>query len=177
MSIVLHSVNVNFKAYVTSLLTSVTGNWKTLKPSPPESDRNRKRQVVRAYDVVCPLDTATVTDSWRLELFSALLPRSFVLVGCLREELMWLIFCERFSWSRQTSLLNGFSGYFHDSTIESNFLLYYSITMSMLFRNKNNNILPKTQRKISSMSSITKLKDRTWCACFIRLSVSSELQN
>ena len=49
---------------------------------------------------------------------------------------------------------------------ESNFLFYYS-PMSMLFRNKNNKILSKTRRKISSMSSITKLNDSTWCACFI----------
>ena len=33
---------------------------------------------------------------------------------------MLLIFCGRFRWSKQTSLSNGFSGYFHDSTI-----LYY----------------------------------------------------
>ena len=31
--------------------------------------------------MVCPLDTAAVTELWRLDLFS----RSFVLVRCLRE--------------------------------------------------------------------------------------------
>ena len=161
MSIVLRSVNVKFKAYVTWSLTSVTGNWKTLKPSPPESCGNRKRQVVRACDVVSLLDTAMVTDHHGgLSCFFFL---HFFLVS---ERQMLLIFCERFSWSGQTSLSNGFSGYFHDSTIESNFLFYYS-PMSMLFRNKNNKIQSKTRRKISSMSSITKLKDSTWCACFI----------
>ena len=34
------------------------------------------------------------------------------------ERQMLLIFCGRFTWSRQTSLSNGFSGYFHDSTTE-----------------------------------------------------------
>ena len=37
------------------------------------------------YDVVCTLETAAVNELWRLELFLALLPRSFVLVRCLRE--------------------------------------------------------------------------------------------
>ena len=70
--------------------------------------------------------------------FLALLPRSFVLVRCLREANV-AIFCGRFSWSRQTSLSKGFSDYFHDSTTE----LYFRSTtpnspMSMLFQNKNN---------------------------------------
>ena len=39
--------------------------------------------------------------------FLALLPLSFVLVRCLREANV-AIFCGRFSWSRQTSLSNGF---------------------------------------------------------------------
>ena len=39
--------------------------------------------------------------------FLALLPRSFVLVRCLREANV-AIFCGRFSWSRQTSLSKGF---------------------------------------------------------------------
>ena len=83
MSIVLHSVNVNFKACVTWSLTSFAGNWKTLKPSPPKSGRNRKRQVVRACDVVCPLDTAAVTESCLL--FSCT-SSSFLCAGdCLRE--------------------------------------------------------------------------------------------
>ena len=49
--------------------------------------------------------------------FLALLPRSFVLVRCLREANV-AIFCGRFSWSRQTSLSKGFFYYFHDSTTE-----------------------------------------------------------
>ena len=58
-----------------------------------------------------------------LSCFLALLPRSFVLVRCLREAnvAIFFFFCERFSWSRQTSFSNGFSGYFHDSTTESYF--------------------------------------------------------
>ena len=42
--------------------------------------------------------------------FLALLPRSFVLVRCLREaNVAFFFFCRRFSWSRQTSLSKGFS--------------------------------------------------------------------
>ena len=52
-----------------------------------------------------------------LTCFLALLPRSFVLVRCLREANV-AIFCGRFSWSRQTSLSMGFFYYFHDSTTE-----------------------------------------------------------
>ena len=55
--------------------------------------------------------------------FLALLPRSFMLVRCLREANV-AIFCERFSWSRQTSLSKGFSYYLHDSTTE----LYFRST-------------------------------------------------
>ena len=55
--------------------------------------------------------------------FLALLPRSFVLVRCLREANV-AIFCGRFNWSRQTSLSKGFSYYFHDSTTE----LYFRST-------------------------------------------------
>ena len=53
---------------------------------------------VRACDVVCPLDTAAVTELWPLEFFFffALLPRSFVLVRCLQEANV-AIFCGRFS--------------------------------------------------------------------------------
>ena len=58
-----------------------------------------------------------------LSCFLALLPRSFVLVRCLREANV-AIFCGRFSWSRQTSLSKGFSYYFHDSTTE----LYFRST-------------------------------------------------
>ena len=67
-----------------------------------------------------------------LTCFLALLPRSFVLVRCLREAVRCLreanvvIFCEMFKcrWSRQTSLSKGFSYYFHDSTTE----LYFRST-------------------------------------------------
>ena len=55
--------------------------------------------------------------------FLALLPRSFVLVRCLREANV-AIFCGRFSWSRQTSLSKGFFYYFHDPTTE----LYFRST-------------------------------------------------
>ena len=63
--------------------------------------------LVRACDVVCTLDTAAVTEFSGLICFLALLPRSFVLVRCLREVKV-AIFCVRFSWSRQTSLSKGF---------------------------------------------------------------------
>ena len=56
--------------------------------------------------------------------FLALLPRSFVLVRCLREANV-AIFCGRFSWSRQTFLSKGFFYYFHDSTTE---LYFHSAT-------------------------------------------------
>ena len=56
-------------------------------------------------------------DYGSLIYFLALLPRSFVLVRCLREANV-AIFCGRFSWSRQTSLSKGFFYYFHDSTTE-----------------------------------------------------------
>ena len=50
---------------------------------------------VRACDVVCPLDTAAVTEfNGGLICFLALLPRSFVLVRCLREANV-AIFCGR----------------------------------------------------------------------------------
>ena len=74
--------------------------------------------------------------AWELSCFLTL----FVLVPlcwyavCKRQ--MLLIFCGRFSWSKQTSLSNGFSGYFHDSTTELYFR--YITPMSMLFQNKNN---------------------------------------
>ena len=62
-------------------------------------------------------DTAAVTEFSGLICFLALLPRSFVLVRCLREANV-AIFCGRFSWSRQTSLSKGFFYYFHNSTTE-----------------------------------------------------------
>ena len=71
----------------------------------------------QGLDVVCTLDTAAVTEFSGLICFLALLPRSFVLVRCLREANI-AIFCGRFSWNRQTSLSKGFSYYFHDSTTE-----------------------------------------------------------
>ena len=75
------------------------------------------------YDVVCTLDTAAVTELWRLSCFLALLARSFVLVSCLREANV-AIFCGWFSCSRQTALSKGFFYYFHDSTTE----LYFRST-------------------------------------------------
>ena len=72
-----------------------------------------------------------------LSCFLALLPRSFVLVRCLQEaNVAIFFFCERFSWSKQTSLSNGFYGYFRYSTTELYFR--YITPMSMLFQNKNN---------------------------------------
>ena len=71
--------------------------------------------------MVCPLDIAAVTELWLLDLFPALLPRSFVLVRCLREANV-ATFCGRFNWSRQTSFSKGFS---HDSTTE----LYFRSTI------------------------------------------------
>ena len=70
---------------------------------------------VRACDVVCPLDTAAVTELWRLDLFSCT-SSSFLCAGTLSPRVA--IFCGRFSWSRQTSLSKGFFYYFHDSTTE-----------------------------------------------------------
>ena len=52
-----------------------------------------------------------------LNCFLALLPRSFVMVRCLREANV-AIFCGRFSCSRQTSLSKGFFYYFLDSITE-----------------------------------------------------------
>ena len=67
---------------------------------------------VWACDVVCILDSAAVTESWRLELFSCT-SSSFLCAGTLSPRgKCCYFFCERFSWSRQTSLSNGFSCYF-----------------------------------------------------------------
>ena len=78
---------------------------------------------VRACDVVCPLDTAAVTELWRLDLFSCT-SSSFLCAGTLSPRGKCCYFCGRFSWSRQTSLSKGFSDYFHDSTTE----LYFRST-------------------------------------------------
>ena len=148
MSIVLHSVNKRHRQLK---------NSKTLTPRKLSQSWTTSGQGMR-----CGFSIRHCHGHWIMAAWLVFL--HFFLVS---ERQMLLIFGERFSWSGQTSLWNGFSGYnFHESTIESNFLFYYS-PMSMLFRNKNNKILSKTRRKISSMSSITKLKDSTWCACFI----------
>ena len=60
---------------------------------------------------------------WIMAAWFVFLPRSFVLVRCLREANV-AIFCWRFSWSRQTSLLKGVSYYFHNSTTD----LYFRST-------------------------------------------------
>ena len=78
--------------------------------------------------------------------FLALLPRSFVLVRCLREANV-AIFCGRFSWSRQTSLSKGFSYYFHDSTTE---LYFRSATR---------------QRPCYSKTKTTNYSLRSWWYC------------
>ena len=57
---------------------------------------------------VCPLDTALSLNHGGLICFLALLPRSFVLVRCLREANV-AISCGRFGGSRQSSLSKGFS--------------------------------------------------------------------
>ena len=72
------------------------------------------------YDVVCTLDTAAVTELWRLELFSCT-SSSFLCAGTLSPRGKCCYFCGRFSWSRQTSLSKGFFYYFHDSITESYF--------------------------------------------------------
>ena len=61
-------------------------------------------------DVVCPLDTAAVTELWWLDLFSCT-SSSFLCAGMLSPRgKCW-----------QTSLSKGFSNYFHDSTTELHF--------------------------------------------------------
>ena len=72
--------------------------------------------------------------------FLAVLPRSFVLIRCLREANV-AIFCGRFSWSRQTSLSKGFFYYFHDSTTE----LYFRSA-----RLPNVDVIPK-QKQLSTV--------------------------
>ena len=78
---------------------------------------------VRVCDVVCPLDTAPVTELWRLHLFSCT-SSSFLCAGTLSPRGKCCYFCGRFSWSRQTSLVKGFSYYFHNSTTD----LYFRST-------------------------------------------------
>ena len=71
----------------------------------------------------CPLDTAAVTELWRLDLFSCT-SSSFLCAGTLFPRGRCCYFCGRFSWSRQTSHSKGFPYYFHDSTRE----LYFRST-------------------------------------------------
>ena len=78
---------------------------------------------VRACDVVCPLDTAAITELWRLDFFSCT-SSSFLCAGTLSPRGKCCYFCGRVNWSRQTSLSKGFSYYFHDSTTE----LYFRST-------------------------------------------------
>ena len=51
---------------------------------------------VRACDVVCPLDTAAVTELWRLDLFSCT-SSSFLCAGTLSPRGKCCYFCGRFS--------------------------------------------------------------------------------
>ena len=51
---------------------------------------------VRACDVVCPLDTAAVTELWRLDLFSCT-SSTFLCAGTLVRETNVAVFCGRFS--------------------------------------------------------------------------------
>ena len=90
--------------------------------------------------------------AWFVFLHFFLVPLCWYAVS---ERQMLLFFAGGFSWSRQTSLLKGFSIIYS---------FYYS-PMSMLFQNKNNLVLSKTRRKMSSMSSMAKLKDSR--SCFI----------
>ena len=85
------------------------------------------------YDVVCTLETAAVTELWRLKLFSCT-SSSF-----LREANV-AIFCERFSWSRQTSLSKGFFYYFHDFILNDVFVLLLA----------NVDVIPK-QKQLSAV--------------------------
>ena len=76
--------------------------------------------------VGCPLDTAAVT-----ELLSCFLTLFLLVPLCWYAVSKLLIFCGRFSWSKQTSLSNGFFGYFHDSATELYFR--YITPMSMFY--------------------------------------------
>ena len=82
---------------------------------------------VRACDVVCPLDTATVTELWRLDLFSCSSSSFFCTLSCwcaVFERQMSLFFAGGLVRSRQRSPSKGFSYYFHHSTTE----LYFTST-------------------------------------------------
>ena len=71
---------------------------------------------VRACDVVCPLDTAAVTELWRLDLFSCSSSSFFCTLSCwcaVFERQMSLFFAEGLVRSRQPSPSKGFSYYFH----------------------------------------------------------------
>ena len=72
---------------------------------------------LRSGLAMCALDTAAVTELWRLDLFSCT-SSSFLCAGTLSPRGKCCYFCGRFSWSRQTSLSKGFFHYFHDSTTE-----------------------------------------------------------
>ena len=143
MSIVLHSVSIRHViAYKRHMQLR---NSKTLTPK-----KWSQLQTTRGQGLLCGLairhcHCQWIMAVWDVSLHFFLVPLCWYTVS---ERKMLLIFCEKFIWSRQTSLSNGFSGYFRDSTIESIFLFYYS-PMSMLFGNKNNKILSKTRRKIS----------------------------
>ena len=95
---------------------------------------------VRACDVVCPLDTADVTELWRLGLFSCT-SSSFLCAGTMSPRGKWCYFCGRFNWSRQTSLWKGSSYYFHDSTTE-----FYIFVLLLA----NVDVIPK-QKQLSTV--------------------------
>ena len=143
MSIVLHSVSI--RHVIACKRHMQLQNFKTLTPIKWSQSQTTGGQGMR-----CGLSTIHCHCQWIMADWVVFLP-FFLVPLCwyaVSERQMSLIFCERFIWSRQTSLSNGFPGYFRDSTIESIFLFYYS-PMSMLFGNKNNKILSKTRRKIS----------------------------
>ena len=58
--------------------------------------------------MVCTLDPAAVTELWWLDLFS-FTSSSFFCTGTLSPRGKCCYFCERFNWTRQTSLSKGFS--------------------------------------------------------------------
>ena len=113
--------------------------------------------------MLCPLETAVVTELWWLDLFSCT-SSSFLCAGTISREANVAIFCGRFSWSRQTSLSKGFSNYFHDSTAE---LYFRSTTRQCRCYSKTKTIkyCLKHEGKSHPCQSMAKLKESR--SCFI----------
>ena len=115
--------------------------------------------------MVCTLNTAAVTESWRLQLFSYT-SSSFLCAGTLSPRGK-CCYCFARGLVGVDKHLFQMVSLATSMTLPLNHISFYYSPMSMLFRNKNNYIQSKTRREISSISSITKLKDSRWCACFI----------